>query len=174
LDAGFPLGSPTSSLSSPPAPSPAFLPNQPALWQLGRHSWYTAGDDKPPQFSGAHEDRTPPSAVKSFTRPASDQTDVKQLPYESVDANEAQLRDVEEELHRGSKARQISMIALGGAIGIGLVIGTGKALQQGGPLGLFLGFSFVGVVCFCLMQSIGEVTHLQFHPPHYLLDIGHW
>ncbi len=53
------------------------------------------------------------------------------------------------------------MIALGGAIGIGLVIGTGSALkqgqqdhpyvrmqatniEQGGPLGLFLGFSFVG------------------------------
>jgi amino acid permease len=52
-------------------------------------------------------------------------------------------------------------MALGGAIGIGLVIGTGTALRQGehrhfrsssgistspqgGPLGLLLGYSFVG------------------------------
>ena len=33
-------------------------------------------------------------------------------------------------LHRGLKARHITMIAIGGAIGTGLIIGTGKALAQ--------------------------------------------
>jgi amino acid transporter len=36
------------------------------------------------------------------------------------------------ELHRGLKARHITMIAIGGAIGTGLIIGTGKALATAG------------------------------------------
>lgn len=36
------------------------------------------------------------------------------------------------------------MIALGGAVGTGLIIGSGTALRRGGPLGLVLGYSFVG------------------------------
>lgn len=39
----------------------------------------------------------------------------------------------ETSLHRGLKARHISMIAIGGALGTGLIIGTGKALAQAGP-----------------------------------------
>ena len=35
-------------------------------------------------------------------------------------------------LHRGLKSRHITMIAIGGAIGTGLIIGTGKALAKSG------------------------------------------
>lgn len=35
-------------------------------------------------------------------------------------------------LHRGLQSRQISMIALGGSIGTGLIIGTGSALARAG------------------------------------------
>ena len=35
-------------------------------------------------------------------------------------------------LHRGLKARHITMIAIGGAIGTGLIIGTGAALARAG------------------------------------------
>jgi amino acid transporter len=35
-------------------------------------------------------------------------------------------------LHRGLKSRHITMIAIGGAIGTGLIVGTGKALAQSG------------------------------------------
>ena len=51
---------------------------------------------------------------------------------------EAQEREQKHEhgnstdLHRGLKARQVSMIAIGGAIGTGLIIGTGKALERAG------------------------------------------
>ncbi|KAI0781042.1 dicarbixylic amino acid permease [Trametes elegans] len=74
-------------------------------------------------------------------------------------ANEA-LVDPEESktLHRGLTARQISMIALGGAVGTGLIIGSGTALVHGGPLGLFLGYSFVGFVCYLVMVALGEMS----------------
>lgn len=35
-------------------------------------------------------------------------------------------------LHRGLKSRHITMIAIGGAIGTGLIIGSGKALARSG------------------------------------------
>lgn len=41
---------------------------------------------------------------------------------------------------------EIYTAALGGAVGTGLIIGSGTALRRGGPLGLLLGYSFVGFV----------------------------
>ncbi|GAA5825401.1 hypothetical protein JCM11251_006968 [Rhodosporidiobolus azoricus] len=63
-----------------------------------------------------------------------------------------------EDLHRGLKARQISMIALGGAIGTGLVIGSGSGLQRGGPVGLFLAYVIMGYACLGVMLSLGEMA----------------
>ncbi|KAG2145031.1 dicarboxylic amino acid permease [Suillus cothurnatus] len=61
-------------------------------------------------------------------------------------------------LHRGLKARQMSMIAVGGTIGTGLIMSSGTALVQGGPLGLCLGFLFVGLICFLTLAALGEMT----------------
>ncbi|KDR81565.1 hypothetical protein GALMADRAFT_239589 [Galerina marginata CBS 339.88] len=66
-------------------------------------------------------------------------------------------------LHRGLKARQISMIALGGAIGTGLIIGSGTALKRGGPLGILLGYSYVGFVCYLVMIALGEMAAFLPH-----------
>ncbi|SDA01462.1 BZ3500_MvSof-1268-A1-R1_Chr10-1g02690 [Microbotryum saponariae] len=65
----------------------------------------------------------------------------------------------ENDLHRGLKARQISMIALGGAIGTGLVIG----LSRGGPVGLLLAYVVMGTVCFGVLASLGEMATLIPH-----------
>ena len=40
---------------------------------------------------------------------------------------------VHEDFHRGLKERHIQMIAIGGAIGVGLFLGSAKAIQQAGP-----------------------------------------
>ncbi|KAK7014905.1 aa-permease domain-containing protein [Favolaschia claudopus] len=82
-------------------------------------------------------------------------------------ASETYYQDVQElndpsaannSLHRGLKARQISMIALGGAVGTGLIVGSGTALARGGPLGLFLGYAFVGFICYLVMVGLGEMA----------------
>ncbi|KAI1867678.1 uncharacterized protein JN550_006819 [Neoarthrinium moseri] len=61
-------------------------------------------------------------------------------------------------LHRGLKARHITMIAIGGAIGTGLIIGTGKALAQAGPGSVFISYSVVGFVVFLVMAALGEMA----------------
>ncbi|KAJ7172527.1 dicarbixylic amino acid permease [Mycena filopes] len=79
------------------------------------------------------------------------------------DAEELNEPSAENSLHRGLKARQISMIALGGAVGTGLIIGSGTALTRGGPLGIFLGYSFVGFVCYLVMVGLGEMAAFLPH-----------
>ncbi|KAF8682796.1 Dicarboxylic amino acid permease [Rhizoctonia solani] len=79
--------------------------------------------------------RSPSSETRAFEQPAPTFVNDEGLPVDE---------DKELTLHRGLKARQISMIALGGAVGTGLIIGSGTALRRGGPLGLLLGYSFVG------------------------------
>jgi amino acid transporter len=52
----------------------------------------------------------------------------------------------EEETHRSLKPRQISMIAIGGAIGTGLVIGSGSSLARSGPASVFISYVIMGIV----------------------------
>lgn len=61
-------------------------------------------------------------------------------------------------LHRGLKARHITMIAIGGAIGTGLIIGTGKSLAQAGPGSVFISYTIVGFVVFLIMAAVGEMA----------------
>jgi amino acid transporter len=64
----------------------------------------------------------------------------------------------ETSLHRGLKARHISMIAIGGAIGTGLIIDTGKALAQAGPGSVFLSYTLVGFIVFLVVAAVGEMA----------------
>lgn len=66
--------------------------------------------------------------------------------------------DKNHSLHRGLSARQISMIALGGAIGTGLIIGTGAALAQAGPASILISYSIVGFLVYVVMCALGEMA----------------
>jgi len=61
---------------------------------------------------------------------------------------------------RGLKTRHLSMLALAGIIGPGLLVGAGGALSNGGPASLIIGFGVIGILAFCIMQSLGEMTTL--------------
>ncbi|KLJ11986.1 hypothetical protein EMPG_09627 [Blastomyces silverae] len=61
-------------------------------------------------------------------------------------------------LHRGLKARHITMIAIGGAIGTGLIIGTGSALAKAGPAAILISYSMVGFIVYIVMCALGEMA----------------
>ena len=50
------------------------------------------------------------------------------------------------------------MIAIGGAIGSGLFIGSGGALASGGPGSVFIGFLLVGMMLFTVVNALGELA----------------
>ena len=68
--------------------------------------------------------------------------------------------DPESGVKRGLKTRHLSMLALAGIIGPGLLIGAGGALSSGGPASLLIGFGVIGIIAFSIMQSLGELTTL--------------
>ncbi|KAM7212965.1 putative amino-acid permease [Rhypophila decipiens] len=61
-------------------------------------------------------------------------------------------------LARELKGRHLQMIAIGGSIGTGLFVASGKALSQGGPASVLLAYLFVGVMLYCTVQALGELA----------------
>lgn len=68
------------------------------------------------------------------------------------------MKDPTTRLHRGLQARQVTMIAIGGAIGTGLIIGTGASLAKAGPLSILISYSIVGFVVYMVMCALGEMA----------------
>ncbi|KAG7661514.1 uncharacterized protein J8A68_004973 [[Candida] subhashii] len=73
------------------------------------------------------------------------------------DIERANLGTTTGDLHRELKNKHIQMIALGGSIGTGLLIGSGGALHTGGPAALLIAWGLVGTMVFCVIHSLGEM-----------------
>lgn len=67
---------------------------------------------------------------------------------------------VEGGLKQNLKTRQLQMISIGGAIGTGLFVASGKALQTGGPASLLIGWGIVSSYLYCTMQAMAELVSL--------------
>ncbi|MDR1460475.1 MAG: amino acid permease [Campylobacteraceae bacterium] len=62
----------------------------------------------------------------------------------------------DKKLHRALKNRHIQLIALGGAVGTGLFLGTGSAIFLAGP-SVLAGYAIVGFLAFLIMRQLGEM-----------------
>lgn len=62
-----------------------------------------------------------------------------------------------EDLHRGLEERHIQMMAIGGAIGVGLFLGSAMAIKTAGPAILFC-YAIAGVFLFFIMRALGEMA----------------
>ncbi len=67
------------------------------------------------------------------------------------------IAERESGLHRQLSARQISMIALGGAIGTGLFLGSAVSVRLAGP-GVVLSYSAGALIALALMWALAEMT----------------
>jgi amino acid transporter len=83
-------------------------------------------------------------------------------PVERVDEDVGDTSSIDPHsgVKRGLKTRHLSMMALAGIIGPGLLVGSGGALASGGPASLLIGFGVIGIISFSIMQSLGELTTL--------------
>jgi len=62
----------------------------------------------------------------------------------------------QEDLRRNLTNRHIQLIAIGGAIGTGLFMGSGKTISLAGPSIVFV-YTIIGVMLFFVMRAMGEL-----------------
>ncbi|KZL92426.1 amino acid permease [Clostridium magnum] len=75
-----------------------------------------------------------------------------------------QLMSENQNLSRGLKNRHVQLLAIGGAIGTGLFLGSGRSIHLAGPSILFA-YMITGVICFLIMRALGELllSNLNYH-----------
>ncbi|KAI5467930.1 amino acid permease [Mariannaea sp. PMI_226] len=100
--------------------------------------------------------------VESAASPA-----VESLPHGDWDRDQDQgaVGDVvtaaeQRDLKRGLAERHLSMLGIAGAIGTGLFLGLGGAVQTGGPAGALLGYATIGLIVCAVQFALGEVAAL--------------
>jgi len=71
------------------------------------------------------------------------------------------MSQTETALARNLRNRHIQLIAIGGTIGVGLFLGSAKAIHNAGP-GLLLAYAVGGVAIFFIMRALGEL--LTYRP----------
>lgn len=67
-------------------------------------------------------------------------------------------------LSRGLKNRHVQLLAIGGAIGTGLFLGSGRSIHLAGPSILFA-YMITGAILFFVMRALGELllSNLNYH-----------
>jgi len=71
------------------------------------------------------------------------------------------MSQADSNLSRNLRERHIQLIAIGGTIGVGLFLGSAKAIHHAGP-GLLLAYAIGGVMVFLIMRALGEL--LTYRP----------
>lgn len=64
------------------------------------------------------------------------------------------------ELNRSMTAGQMEMISLGGAIGVGLFMGSTSTIKWTGP-SVILAYAFVGLILYIVMRALGEMIYIN-------------
>ena len=62
----------------------------------------------------------------------------------------------EAHLHRNLNNRHIQLIAIGGAIGTGLFLGSGKAIRAAGP-SIIVSYLIIGTMLYFVVRAMGEL-----------------
>ncbi|KAJ4269547.1 Amino-acid permease inda1 [Fusarium torreyae] len=76
----------------------------------------------------------------------------------TLDSFKQRRFDGQVELDRRMKPRHLQMIAIGGSIGAGFFVGSGKALFNGGPGSVLIDFILIGAMIFNVVFALGELA----------------
>lgn len=74
------------------------------------------------------------------------------------DMRAAAAKTANSPLTRELKGRHLQMIAIGGSIGTGLFVASGRTLSQGGPASVLLAYLTIGIMLYCTVQALGEMA----------------
>ncbi|RYP43783.1 hypothetical protein DL768_009688 [Monosporascus sp. mg162] len=74
------------------------------------------------------------------------------------DVRLANLQTAQSHLARRLKGRHLQMIAIGGSVGTGLFVASGRALEVGGPASVLIAYTFIGAMLYCTVQALGELA----------------
>ncbi|CCE78919.1 Piso0_000954 [Millerozyma farinosa CBS 7064] len=108
---------------------------------------------KPGLWSSFKDSFKPAIATETLTSKfgAEDETDLS-------DVQKAALRSANSQLSRSLKSRHLQMISIGSSIGTGLFVGSGSALNAGGPGGLIIAWTLISTAIYTTMQGLGELS----------------
>lgn len=84
-------------------------------------------------------------------------------PVNTHGTDDAAKFDAHEQQHIGTlerklKSRHVQFLALSGAIGTGLFVGSGQVLSLAGPLSAFISYAVTGFNLFCVINCLGEMA----------------
>ncbi|KAJ1025853.1 hypothetical protein NDA16_002479 [Ustilago loliicola] len=88
----------------------------------------------------------------------------------SSNSNEPPAEDLRRALH----TRHMVMIAIGGIIGPGLLVGSGTALANAGPVGALIAFAITGGIVYFVLQALGEMATLFAIRGSFIEYAGRW
>ena len=92
--------------------------------------------------SYAHRDAAEPGYYDDVAAPPATGSGSQSI---DADHRDSSSMDPDSGVKRGLKNRHLSMMALAGIIGPGLLVGSGGALRNGGPASLIIGFGLIGM-----------------------------
>lgn len=125
----------------------------PGIGSTVKHGWLSSDAD-----DGPYRD-DPEDAGAAAGRSAS-QDGLSRRPRTAARDGDLVTAIEDRDLKRGLAQRHLSMLGIAGAIGTGLFLYLGSAIQNAGPLGTLLAYATVGLVVCCVQFALGEVSAL--------------